>query len=106
MNKAFTLRIVRCLLIGIGAFIMLLAADVKIRSGIDVAMYILGAGALWYVFEIIVMGAKKPAHSKEVVEQFEAQKEVEQNARFEAEIGRRRAKQQKATKSALGQDHF
>jgi hypothetical protein len=50
MNKAFTLRIARCMLIGIGAFVMLLAANVKICSGLDVASYVLGAGALWYVF--------------------------------------------------------
>lgn len=105
MNKAFTLRILRCLLIGFGAFVMLIAADVKIRSGLDVAGYVLGAGALWYVFELIVMGARKPGPSKAVREQFEAQREAEQNARFEEEIGRKRAAK-KAKENKLGADHF
>lgn len=54
MNKAFTLRLVRCLLFGLGAFIMILAFDITIRSPLDVAGYVLGAGALWYVFEVFV----------------------------------------------------
>lgn len=105
MKKAFTLRILRCLLIGFGAFVLLIAADVKIRSGLDVAGYVLGAGALWYVFEIIIMGAKKQGPSAAVREQFEAQREAEQNARFEEEIGRKRAKK-KAKENKLGEGHF
>lgn|GEM_PF-3245667 len=54
MNKAFTLRLVRCLLFGLGAFVMILAFDITIRSPLDVAGYVLGAGALWYIFELIV----------------------------------------------------
>lgn len=53
MNKAFTLRLVRCLLVGFGAFVMILAFDITIRSPLDVAGYVLGAGALWYIFELI-----------------------------------------------------
>ena len=70
MNKAFTMRIARCLLIGIGAFVMLLPANVKIRSGLDVASYVLDAGALWYVFELIIMTPFKKKPPPEVVEQY------------------------------------
>jgi hypothetical protein len=59
VNKAFTLRLERCALIGLGAFIMLLALDIKIRSPLDVAGYVLGIGGLWYAFELIVMQPKK-----------------------------------------------
>tara|TARA_B110000438_G_C15756030_1_gene625141 strand:+ start:438 stop:758 length:321 start_codon:yes stop_codon:yes gene_type:complete len=106
MNKAFTLRIARCLLIGIGAFVMLLAANMKIHSGLDVASYLLGAGALWYVFELIIMTLfKKKQPPPEVVEQYQAQKEVKHNARFEEEIRGQRAGK-KPKKGALGKDHF
>lgn len=74
MHKAFTLRIARCLLIGIGAFVMLLAANMKIRSGQDVASYAVGAGALWCVFELIIMTPFKKKPPPEVVEQYQAQK--------------------------------
>ena len=106
MNKAFTLRIARCMLIGIGAFVMLLAANVKTRSGLDVASYVLGTGALWYVFELIIITPfKKKPPPHEVVEQYQAQKGVEHNTRFEEEIGRQRAGK-KPKKGALGKDHF
>jgi len=69
VDKAFTLRLVRCLLIGIGAFIGLLALDIKIRSPLDVAGYVLGIGALWYVFEIIVMKPPQKPEKRTSAEQ-------------------------------------
>ncbi|MEQ8736002.1 MAG: hypothetical protein RIC29_13840 [Rhodospirillaceae bacterium] len=89
MDKAFTLRLVRCLLFGIGAFVMILAFDITIRSQLDVAGYVLGAGALWYVFEIIVMSPRKRTPSAQPPENTPLPK-----------------KTSKKTKSPLGDDHF
>ena len=72
IKKAFTLRIMRCLLIGIGAFVMILALKIRIRSGVDVAGYVLGAGGLWYIFEMIVIAPKKTRPPTEVEKQFHA----------------------------------
>ncbi|MDG2319108.1 MAG: hypothetical protein P8L79_02505 [Rhodospirillaceae bacterium] len=99
------MRIARCPLIGIGAFVMLLVANIKIGSGLDVASYVLGAGALWYVFELVIMTPFKKKPPPEVVEQYQAQKEVEHNTRFEEEIRGWRAGK-KPNKGALGKDHF
>ena len=98
MDKAFTLRILRCFLIGVGALIMLFAVDVEIRSGLDVAGYIIGVGVLWYLFEIIVMGAPKNPRPKEVVEEFEKQNQPPQQPPKPAK--------NKQNGSALGEDHF
>ncbi len=99
MNTAFTLRLARCFLIGIGAFVMLVAADVKIRSVLDVAGYVLGAGGLWYVFELIVMTPqKKKTPPPDVVKQYQVQNPTA--------AARRKQARNKPTESALGEDHF
>ena len=95
MDKAFTLRLVRCLLIGIGAFIFLLALDIRIRSPLDVAGYVLGIGALWYVFEIIVM---KPARK--------TVKRQPPTADAQARRKAMPARKTDADQNALGEDHF
>lgn len=38
---------------------MILLLDITIRSPLDVAGYVLGAGALWYVVELIVRPTRK-----------------------------------------------
>lgn len=40
---------------------MILALDITIRSPFDVAGYVLTAGALWYVVELVFKPARKPA---------------------------------------------
>ena len=90
MDKAFTLRLVRCLLFGIGEFVMILAFDITIRSQLDVAGYVLGAGALWYVFEIIVMSPRKRTPPKPPPE-------------TKTSAGKT---PRKKPKSPLGDDHF
>ncbi len=97
MDKAFTLRVLRCFLIGVGALVLLFAADVRIRSGLDVAGYIIGAGVLWYLFEIIVMSAPKDPRPKEVVEEYEKQNQPPQPPR---------PTKKKQNGSELGEDHF
>ncbi len=95
MDKAFTLRLVRCLLIGLGAFVFLLALDIKIRSPLDVAGYVLGIGALWYVFEIIVMKpAKKPTQPPPPPPQNQAQKQAPPPRKTTSD------------QNSLGEDHF
>lgn len=61
VDKAFTLRLLRCSLFGLSAFVMILALDITIRSPFDVAGYVLGAGFLWYVVEIVFKPARKQA---------------------------------------------
>ena len=97
MDKAFTLRILRCFLIGVGALVMLVAVDVRIQSGLDVAGYVIGAGVLWYLFEIIIMGAPKDTRPKEVVEEYEKQNPPPQPSR---------PAKRKTNGSQLGEDHF
>lgn len=89
MDKAFTLRLLRCLLFGIGAFVMVLMFDITIRSPLDVAGYVLGAGALWYVLELIVMAPRKAAKRGPPPQQPPSEKTPK-----------------KKTKSPLGDDHF
>ena len=88
MDKAFTLRLLRCLLVGFGAFVMILAFDITIRSQLDVAGYVLGAGVLWYLFEIIVMTPRK------------------RNRVPPAPPPEKTTSAGKKTKSPLGHDHF
>lgn len=59
VDKAFTLRLLRCFLFGLGAFVIVLALDITIRSPFDVAAYILGAGGLWYVVELVFQPQRK-----------------------------------------------
>ncbi len=101
MKKDFTLRIMRCLLIGIGAFVMILALKIRIRSGVDVAGYVLGAGGLWYIFEMIVIAPKKTRPPTEVEKQFHAQKQARLQAKLQRDLPPKKPKSQ-----SLGEDHF
>ena len=91
MDKAFTLRLVRCLLVGLGAFIMILAFNITIRSPLDVAGYVLGAGGLWYIFEVFVAAPRKKKPRPSVPPQ--PQQASKPGARKERE-------------NPLGEDHF
>ncbi|MBT4741192.1 MAG: hypothetical protein HOH20_15840 [Rhodospirillaceae bacterium] len=95
MNKAFTLRLVRCLLVGLGAFVMILAVDITIRSPLDVAGYVLGAGGLWYVFEVFIAAPTKPKARPKRPPQHAT---PNQNAP--------KKKSSKAPKHRLGENHF
>ncbi|NKB45572.1 MAG: hypothetical protein GKS03_14975 [Alphaproteobacteria bacterium] len=95
MNKAFTLRLVRCFLVGFGAFVMILATDITIRSPLDVAGYVLGAGALWYVFEVFIAA---PANRKAKPKGPTPKVTPKQNAPKQTSS--------KTPEHPLGEDHF
>lgn len=52
---------VRSLLFEILAFVMLALMNIKVRSGWDVAGFVLGATVIWALIEKIVFSAKRAA---------------------------------------------
>lgn len=64
MNKAFLLTAFRALVFGVCAFALISLGRIKVYSSMDVALFVLGAAFLWYLFEVVVlkhlMKTKKP----------------------------------------------
>lgn len=64
MNKGFMLTMMRSLVFGLCAFVLITLSRIKITSAWDVAGFVLGATVLWYLIEVVVLKAvfnkKKP----------------------------------------------
>jgi hypothetical protein len=62
MNKSTQRAVFRAFMFGVLAFFFLSLMRIEVRSALDVAGFILGAAAIWYMIEWVLfrMAAKKP----------------------------------------------
>lgn len=63
MNKGFGLTVLRSLVFGLCAFVLISLTKIKVYSSMDVAGFVLGATVIWYLIETVVMKTlmkKKP----------------------------------------------
>ncbi|MDX2221784.1 MAG: hypothetical protein SFV21_03480 [Rhodospirillaceae bacterium] len=62
MKKSTQLAVLRAFMFGLLAFFFLMLMRIEVKSALDVAGFILGATAIWYLIELVLfrMAAKKP----------------------------------------------
>ncbi len=56
--KRSLLTVFRTVAFAIGSFILLAIGGIKVRSSVDVALFILGLAAFWVVFERVLLMLK------------------------------------------------
>ena len=56
--KRSLLTAFRAFAFAIGAFILLALGDIRVRSSVDVALFILGLAAFWALIEIVFLNFK------------------------------------------------
>jgi len=49
----------RALAFALGAFVLLAIGGIKIQSSMDVALFVLGLAAFWFLIERVFLNAKK-----------------------------------------------
>jgi len=49
----------RALAFALGAFVLLAISGIKIQSSVDVALFVLGLAAFWFVIERVFMNVKQ-----------------------------------------------
>ena len=52
----------RAMAFALGAFVLMAVGGIKVRSSLDVTLFVLGLAAFWVVIEIVFLNMKKKQH--------------------------------------------